>query len=225
MMESNEDMQRRREEILAQAQQFAAAQLGDDASGHDWRHAERVANLAHRIAEAESADSYVCRLAAWLHDVADYKIAGDEITGLQRVRAWLETHMDDAAVTEHVLDIIETMSFGGGNRPPMRTLEGHVVQDADRLDAIGAIGIARAFSFGGSRGRVMHDPDQAPSTYFPSKEAYRASRSSTINHFYEKLLLLKDRMHTPLARQLALDRHRYLESFLEEFMEEWQGLR
>jgi uncharacterized protein len=224
MMDSSEDIQSSREEILAQAQQFAHEELGDDASGHDWRHAERVANLARRIAGAESADSFVCRLAAWLHDVADYKIAGDEITGLRRVRAWLETHVADTSVTEHVVEIIETMSFGGGNRPPMRTLEGHVVQDADRLDAIGAIGVARAFSFGGSRGRAMYDPEQAPHTY-ASKEDYRESRSSTINHFYEKLLLLKDRMHTPLARQLALERHRYLEAFLEEFMEEWQGLR
>ena len=214
-----------REEVLAQAQQFAVAQLGDDASGHDWRHAERVANMARRIAEAESADSFVCRLAAWLHDVADYKIAGDDITGLRRVRSWLDTHVADSGVTEHVMEIIESISFAGGSRPPMRTLEGRIVQDADRLDAIGAIGIARAFSFGGSRGRAMYDPEQAPSTYFTSKEAYRDSRGSTINHFYEKLLLLKDRMNTPLARELAADRHRYLEAFLEEFMEEWQGRR
>jgi uncharacterized protein len=224
MMEKSESTSSR-EEVLAQAQQFAVAQLGDDASGHDWRHAERVANLARRIAEAESADSFVCQLAAWLHDVADYKIAGDDITGLRRVRSWLDSHVADSSVTGHVMEIIESISFAGGSRPPMRTLEGHVVQDADRLDAIGAIGIARAFSFGGSRGRAMYDPEQAPDTYFPSKEAYRDSRSSTINHFYEKLLLLKDRMNTPLARDLAADRHRYLEAFLEEFMEEWQGRR
>ena len=222
-MERNEDSNTQ-EGILAQAQQFAALQLGDDASGHDWRHAERVANLARRIAEAESANSFICQLAAWLHDVADYKIAGDDITGLRRVRSWLDNHVADSSVAEHVTEIIESISFGGGSQPPMRTLEGRVVQDADRLDAIGAIGIARAFSFGGSRGRVMYDPEQAPSTY-SSKEAYRDSKSSTINHFYEKLLLLKERMHTPLARQLALDRHRYLEAFLEEFMEEWQGRR
>lgn len=222
-MERNEDI-KTQEGILAQAQQFAALQLGDDASGHDWRHAERVANLARRIAEAESANSFICQLAAWLHDVADYKIAGDDIIGLRRVRSWLDIHVADSSVAEHVTEIIESISFGGGSQPPMRTLEGRVVQDADRLDAIGAIGIARAFSFGGSRGRVMYDPEQAPSTY-TSKEAYRDSKSSTINHFYEKLLLLKERMHTPLARQLALDRHRYLEAFLEEFMEEWQGRR
>jgi uncharacterized protein len=224
MMEKSESTSSQ-EDVLAQAQQFAYAQLGDDASGHDWRHAERVANMARRIAEAESADSFVCRLAAWLHDVADYKIAGDDITGLRRVRSWLDTHVADSSVTGHVMEIIESISFAGGSRPPMRTLEGRVVQDADRLDAIGAIGIARAFSFGGSRGRAMYDPEQPPETYFPSKEAYRDSRGSTINHFYEKLLLLKDRMNTPRARQLAADRHRYLEAFLEEFMEEWQGRR
>jgi uncharacterized protein len=152
-------------------------------------------------------------------------MAGDDITGLRRVRSWLDTHVVESSITEHVMEIIESISFAGGSQPPMQSLEGRVVQDADRLDAIGAIGIARAFSFGGSRGRAMYDPEQAPSSYFPSKEAYRQSKSSTINHFYEKLLLLKDRMHTPLAQQLALERHRYLEAFLEEFMEEWQGRR
>jgi uncharacterized protein len=116
------------------------------------------------------------------------------------------------------------MSFAGGNQPPMLTLEGQVVQDADRLDALGAIGVARAFAFGGSRGRSMYDPDQGPTTY-ADKASYRSSTSSTINHFYEKLLLLRDRMHTGLARQLAQERHQYLEEFLHEFMEEWQGRR
>jgi uncharacterized protein len=224
MMEKSESTTSQ-EEIVAQARQFAVAQLGDDASGHDWRHAERVANMARRLAEAASADSFICRLAAWLHDVADYKIAGDESTGLRRVRSWLDSHVADSSVTERVMEIIESISFAGGSQPPMRTLEGRVVQDADRLDAIGAIGIARAFSFGGSRGRAMHDPEQAPSASFASKEVYRDSKSSTINHFYEKLLLLKDRMHTPLARELALERHHYLEAFLEEFTEEWEGRR
>ncbi len=215
----------KRDEILAQARTVCArSQLRSDTTGHDWWHVERVTNLASRIAREEQADIYVCELAALLHDVADYKIAGDEATGLRRVGDWLEAHQVEADVSRLVLEIIAALSFAGGNQPPMRTLEGQVVQDADRLDAIGAIGIARAFAFGGSRGRALYDPEQPPSTY-ASKEAYHQSRSSTINHFYEKLLLLKDRMNTALARQLAEERHRYLETFLEEFLEEWQGHR
>jgi uncharacterized protein len=217
-------MQNGEDEILAQARAFVHAQLRHDASGHDWWHVDRVVRLARRIAEREGADSYLCELAALLHDVADYKIAGDEETGLHRVGAWLDTAGVDPLVAEKALEIIRTMSFAGGNQPPMLTLEGQVVQDADRLDAIGAIGAARAFAYGGSRGRSMYDPDQAPTTYADT-EAYRSSTSSTINHFYEKLLLLKDRMQTGLARQLAQERHQYLEEFLHEFMEEWQGRR
>jgi uncharacterized protein len=217
-------MQRDKDEILAQTRAFVHAQLADDASGHDWWHIERVVRLALRIAEYEGADGYLCELAALLHDVADYKIAGDEETGLHRVGAWLDSSGVDPHVSEKILEIIRTMSFAGGNQPPMLTLEGQVVQDADRLDAIGAIGVGRAFAYGGSRGRSMYDPDQAPATY-ADKAAYRSSTSSTINHFYEKLLLLKDRMHTDLARELAQQRHQYLEEFLREFMEEWQGRR
>jgi uncharacterized protein len=217
-------MQNGEDEVLARARAFVHAQLRHDASGHDWWHVERVVRLARRIAEHEGADSYLCELAALLHDVADYKIAGDEETGLHRVSAWLDTSGVEPLVAEKVMQIIRTMSFAGGSQPPMLTLEGQVVQDADRLDAIGAIGVARAFAYGGSRGRSMYDPGEAPTTY-ADKEAYRSSTSSTINHFYEKLLLLKDRMQTGLARQLARERHQYLEEFLHEFMEEWQGRR
>ena len=211
-------------EILAEAATYVREQLAHDASGHDWWHVERVVALARRIAGEEGADPYICELAALLHDVADYKIAGDEETGLMRVRGWLEAHRVDAGVAGQVLEIIGSMSFAGGKQPVMRSLEGMVVQDADRLDAIGAIGIARAFAYGGSRGRTMYDPSQAPTAY-ADKEAYRSSTSSTINHFYEKLLLLKSRMNTQLGRQLATQRHQYLEAFLEEFLEEWQGRR
>jgi uncharacterized protein len=214
----------KREEILAQARLFVRDQLGSDTTGHDWWHALRVTTLACQIAREVQADMYVCSLSALLHDVADYKIAGDEAAGLRRVEDWLEDQQVEPDVTRLVLEIIATLSFAGGTQQPMRTLEGQVVQDADRLDAIGAIGVARAFAFGGSRGRALYDPEQAPITY-ASKEAYHHSKSSTVNHFYEKLLLLKDRMNTAPARQLAEARHRYLETFLEEFLEEWQGHR
>ncbi len=211
-----------RGEILTRAAEFVRHELRADSSGHDWWHIQRVVNLARVIAREEGADAFVCELAALLHDIADYKIAGDEATGLRRVRDWLDGQDVETTVADHVLEIIATMSFGGGNRPPMVSLEGRVVQDADRLDAIGAIGIARAFAFGGSRGRALHDPDALPQQY-ASKEAYQSSGSSTINHFHEKLLLLRDRMNTPYARGLAEQRHRYMEAFLDEFGREWSG--
>jgi len=210
--------------VLAAAEAFARAQHSRDSSGHDWWHIARVRTLAEVIAREEGADTYVCALAALLHDVADAKIAGDDETGQRRVRDWLEAHGVAPDVTAHVMEIIATMSFAGGNRPPMRTLEGRVAQDADRLDAIGAIGIARAFAFGGSRGRAMHDPAERARTY-AGKAEYSASGAATITHFHEKLLLLKDRMNTAYARRLAEERHRYMLAFLDEFAAEWDGER
>lgn len=210
--------------LLAQAEDFVRGELSHDSSGHDWWHIHRVRALALRIAQAEGADSFICGLAALLHDIADYKIAGDEETGQRTVRQWLSAHGADTPTIERVMEIIATMSFGGGKRPPMTTLEGMVVQDADRLDAIGAIGIARAFAFGGARGRSMYDPD-VPPKQFATVAAYHASTGATINHFYEKLLLLKDRMNTPTARRIAEERHHYMETFLAEFFAEWEGER
>ena len=212
------------ERLLHDAESFAREQLSRDSSGHDWWHIERVVALARRIAREEGADTFICELAALLHDVADYKIAGDEETGLRTVREWLLTHDADEPTTEAVMEIIATMSFGGGNRPPMRTLEGCVVQDADRLDAIGAIGVARAFAFGGSRGRLLYDPAESPQVY-ESQAVYHKSASSTVMHFHEKLLLLKDRMNTAYARRLAEQRHAYMLDFLREFDTEWRGER
>jgi uncharacterized protein len=210
--------------ILVAAEDYARSELRSEGSGHDWRHIERVRNLARIIARQEGADLYVCELAALLHDLADAKLAGDEATGQRRVREWLARHEAEPAVVERVMEIIATMSFAGGNRPPMTTLEGRVVQDADRLDAIGAVGIARTFAYGGSRGRLLYDPDVPPQQH-TSAAAYHASGAPTINHFYEKLLLLKDRMNTPYARQLAEGRHAYMVAFLAEFYAEWDGER
>lgn len=210
--------------LLRAAEGFAREALAGDASGHDWSHVERVRRVARTIAEAEGADSFVCELAALLHDVADYKIAGDEATGLARVRAWLAAEGCDAPTSARVMEIIATLSFAGGERPPMTTLEGQIVQDADRLDAIGAVGVARAFAYGGAKGRAMHDPDQPPRERM-SVEEYRAQPAPTINHFYEKLLLLKDRMNTPYARELAERRHQFMLAFLDQFYAEWDGRR
>ena len=212
------------EAVLASGTAYVRDALGHDSSGHDWWHIDRVTRMARIIADHEKADPYVCQLAALLHDLADAKIAGDEETGQRNVRTWLESqHVEPEAVAK-VMEIITTMSFAGGNRPPMRTLEGRVVQDADRLDAIGAIGVARAFAYGGSRGRLLYDPAESPQSY-ADPSAYHASTASTIMHFHEKLLLLKDQMNTAYARALADSRHRYMLTFLDEFAHEWEGDR
>jgi uncharacterized protein len=213
-----------KQELLAEAEAFARAELAGDSSGHDWWHIARVRALARTIAEREGADGFICELAALLHDLADAKIAGDEASGLARVRGWLTEHSADAETITQVMRIIETLSFAGGTKPVPATLEGRVVQDADRLDALGAIGVARAFAYGGSRGRLLYDPGVPPQEY-ASAAAYHTSAAPTINHFYEKLLLLKDRMNTAYARRLAEERHRYLQTFLDEFFAEWVGER
>lgn len=212
------------EAVLAAAEAFAREQLAGDATGHDWWHTERVRRLARTLARAEGADTFTCELAALLHDVADDKIAGDEETGMRRVCAWLVGQPIAPEICESVAEIIATLSFAGGNRPPMRTLEGQVVQDADRLDAIGAIGIARTFAYGGARGRPLHEPGERARTY-ASKAEYRASNASSTAHFHEKLLLLKDRMNTAHARRIAEARHQYMVAFLDEFQREWDGER
>jgi uncharacterized protein len=213
---------------LRAAEAFARDTLTGESSGHDWWHAVRVRALARTIAEAEQADGAVCELAALLHDIADPKIAGDWDSGLARVRNWLTAQEVNAATIDHVLDIIATISFDGGGKPAPRTLEGRVVQDADRLDAIGAVGIARAFAYGGAHGRILWDPAIAPRTACNLQPmtagAYREP-APTINHFYEKLLLLKERMNTGYARRLAEHRHRVMESFLAQFYAEWDGER
>ncbi len=210
------------ERLLASAEEFARDALAGDSSGHDWSHIERVRRLAGSIAREEGADAFICELAALLHDIADDKIAGDEATGQARVRHWLDTHGAVRETSARVMDIIATMSFAGGNRPAMTTLEGKVVQDADRLDAIGAIGIARAFAYGATRGRAMYDPSIPPRERM-SREDYRSQPAPTINHFYEKLLLLKDRLNTARARRIAEERHRFMLAYLDQFYAEWEG--
>ncbi len=211
-----------RERLLAAAEIFVREALAHDSSGHDWSHIERVRRIAQVIAREERADSFICELAALLHDVADVKIAGDTATGLARVRGWLDAHRCDPPTTARVMEIIATMSFAGGERPPMTTLEGKIVQDADRLDAIGAVGVARAFAYGGAKGRALHDPAQAPRERMTAAE-YHSQPTPTINHFYEKLLLLKDRMNTPYARQMAERRYQFMLTFLDQFYAEWDG--
>ena len=210
--------------ILAEAVAFARDVLTGESSGHDWWHIARVRALARTIAAAEHADTFICELAALLHDIADPKIAGGWESGLARVGDWLAARDVPAAERDHVLDIIASISFAGGSKPAPKTLEGRVVQDADRLDAVGAIGIARAFAYGGAHGRILYDPAITPRETMTAEE-YRSHLTPTINHFYEKLLLLKDRMNTDYARQLAEQRHQVMEAFLDEFYAEWDGVR
>ena len=200
--------------------------LKGDSSGHDWWHIYRVWRMAVRLGEGEHADLFVVQLAALLHDIADWKFHdGDLTAGPRAARQWLESQSVDAETIHHVCDIIGQLSYkGAGVATDMPTLEGRVVQDADRLDAIGAMGIARAFAYGGHDGRMLYDPHDPPELH-QSAQAYRNSRGATINHFHEKLLLLKDRMQTATGRKLAAQRHDYMEGFLTEFHAEWEGIR
>jgi uncharacterized protein len=213
-----------RPELLARTEAFVRERMEGDGTGHDWWHVHRVRCMALRLAREEGADPFVVELAALLHDVWDHKLHdGDDSVAPREIRGWLRAADTDEATVSHVCEIVAGVSFkGAGVATPMRTPEGAVVQDADRLDAMGAVGIARAFAFGGSRGRPIHDPDTAPELH-PTFAAYRAGAGATTAHFHEKLLLLRDRMNTAAARRLAEERHLFMEEFLRRFHEEWNG--
>lgn len=207
-------------QIIQQAQQFARSVLGQDSSGHDWWHVQRVTRIARILAYLEGANAYICELSAWLHDVADEKLNESKEAGYERVQHWLQQAGVEASDQENVLEIISTMSFSGGTGSTMRSLEGQIVQDADRLDAIGAIGIARTFAYSGWKGQSMYDPF-IPLREHMTREEYRKGKSTAMNHFYEKLLKLKDKMNTESARLLAEGKHQSLELFLQLFDKEW----
>ncbi|MNC52989.1 putative hydrolase [compost metagenome] len=174
----------------------------------------------------EGADVLICTIAALLHDVADEKLNTSKEAGLLKVHNWLAEHLADEDTIRHIMLIIETMSFSGGGGTPMSTLEGQCVQDADRLDALGAIGIARTMVFSGAKGRPVYDPDLAPRDESLQKEYRDYSKGTAVNHFYEKLLKLKDLMNTPYGRKLAEERHDFMLLYLEQFYKEWnQGSR
>lgn len=193
-----------------------------ESSGHDWHHINRVWQLTRQIAAQEGADSQIAELGALVHDIADWKFHdGDDSVGPREAEALLRREGATEEVIAAVVDIVATISYkGAGVTTAMRTLEGQCVQDADLLDAIGAIGIARCFAYGGHAGRLLHDPDEAPVLH-QTAAAYKASKGASLNHFYEKLLLLKDRMNTPTGRALAEPRHRFMEDFVAQFLEEW----
>ena len=200
---------------------FVKSELRDSESGHDWMHIERVYNNTLKILETEKADTLVCRLGALLHDIADAKFnGGDDTNGVLMATKFLREQNISDEIISQVSFIIKYISFKGGlNENITKTKELMVVQDADRLDAIGAIGIARAFNYGGYKNRKIYDPGVKIHSYKSSNEYY-SSTAPTIQHFYEKLLLLKDMMNTPSAKKMAEDRHRFMELFLEQFYKE-----
>ncbi|MBN8565529.1 MAG: HD domain-containing protein [Flavobacteriales bacterium] len=203
---------------------FVKKQLHDAEGGHDWFHIERVYKNAVLIAQEEDCDVTVVKLGALLHDIADSKFHdGDEEIGPKMARTFLESENVSEGIIEHVVQIIQNISFKGGNfEKTFSSIELEIVQDADRLDALGAIGIARTFNYGGFKNRPIYNPSIAPKLNM-TKEEYKKSDSPTLNHFYEKLLLLKDKMNTETGKKLAQERHRFMETFLSQFYAEWEG--
>lgn len=211
-------------DVIEKTRAFAQSFFEDEGSGHDWWHVYRVWQTAKHLASEEGADSTIVQVAALLHDVSDWKLhGGDEQKGLQKIRELLAQDLDPASI-EKVCDIISKISYKGADvkAAPMDSLEGQVVQDADRLDAIGALGIARAFAYGGNKGRLIHHPERKPEMH-DSFEAYKSNSGPSINHFYEKLLLLKNRMNTPTGKKIAEQRHQFMELYLKQFFREWHG--
>ncbi len=211
-------------EVIENTIAFVKEELHNAEGGHDWFHIERVYKNALLIAKDEKVNTTVVALGALLHDIADSKFHdGDETVGPTKARAFLETQNISEEHIVHIVKIIENISFKGGNKTQdFSSHELDVVQDADRLDALGAIGIARTFNYGGFKNRKLYDPAIKPVLHMTPSE-YKASTAPTINHFYEKLLLLKDKMNTQTGRSIAEERHVFMENFLQQFYAEWEG--
>jgi len=210
--------------LLNETIAFVKKELENAEGGHDWFHIERVYKNAVLIANGENCDILIVQLGALLHDIADSKFHdGDETIGPKKAKLFLESKHVPENTIEHVINIIENISFKGGHETKkFSSLELDIVQDADRLDAIGAIGIARTFNYGGFKNRAIYNPEIKPNLNM-SKEEYKNSDAPTINHFYEKLLLLKDRMNTKTGKEIAAQRHEFMEQFLTQFYAEWNG--
>lgn len=211
-------------EIIQKTIAFVKDELKNAEGGHDWFHIERVYKNALLISESENVDKTVVALGALLHDIADSKFHNDDETvGPKKAKNFLSSEKISPEIIEHIIKIIENISFKGGNKnQEFHSKELDVVQDADRLDALGAIGIARTFNYGGFKNRKLYDPKIKPNLNITSSE-YKVSDAPTINHFYEKLLLLKDKMNTETGRRIAEERHQFMETFLQQFYSEWEG--
>ncbi len=213
------------EKILQEVAAYVEQRLSGEGSGHDWWHIVRVRKLAEKLALAEGGDSFICQLAALVHDLVDDKLVADEGLALAEVRDLLTRVGVAANQTDQVLTIIQSISYKGGNQNHLDlTLEGQIVQDADRLDAMGAIGVARTMAYSGHHQRIIHDPEVAVRQNM-TLDQYRSHQGTAITHFYEKLLLLKDLMNTKTAQELAKGRHAFLEAYLDQFFAEWDGQR
>ena len=212
------------QQLINNCTSFVKTELKGAEGGHDWFHIERVYKNALLIASEEKVDQLIVALGALLHDIADSKFHnGDEIIGPKKASAFLQGQGLSEEKIEHIVKIIENISFKGGNKASLfSSKELDVIQDADRLDALGAIGIARTFNYGGFKNRAIYNPNILPDLQMTPSQ-YKASTAPTINHFYEKLLLLKDRMNTETGRRIANERHAYMENFLAQFYAEWKG--
>lgn len=213
-----------KQQIISNTEAFVKSTLENAEGGHDWFHILRVWNCSKLIAQYENVDGFIVELGALLHDIADSKFHnGDETIGPKIAREFLETQHVENSIIIHIENIINNISYKGGNfEQKFTSPELDVVQDADRLDAIGAVGIARCFNYGGFKNRPLYNPKVKPNLY-QTKAAYKNSKAPTINHFYEKLLLLKDRMNTITGKKIAEERHQYMETFLQQFYNEWNG--
>ena len=217
-----------KEKVITNCISFVKKELQNAEGGHDWFHIERVFKNTILIAKAEKVDVFVVSLAALLHDIADPKFNnGDEKIGPKKAKQFLIDENVPKKISIHVINIIKHMSFKNSfdkNLQNFKTKEFEVLQDADRLDAIGAIGIARCFNYGGFKNRPLYNPEIIPNLTM-TKEEYKNSTAPTINHFYEKLLLLKNKMNTETGKQIATDRHLFMEKYLEQFYNEWNGIK
>ena len=217
-----------RKAIINKTKKFVKQTLEGAEGGHDWFHTKRVLANSIHIAKNENANLFVVQLAALLHDIADAKFHdGDETLGPKVASEFLEEQSVDPLTKEHIIKIIESVSFKNSlslTKNPFDSIELQIVQDADRLDAIGAIGIARAFNYGGFKNRELYNPKVSPNMNM-SKEEYKKSSAPTINHFYEKLLLLKEKMNTSTGKKLAEKRHDFMLSYLDQFYQEWEGIK
>jgi uncharacterized protein len=210
-------------QIIEQTKTFVRSQLGDDATGHDWFHVDRVRRTALHICKQEQAgDPYIIEMAALLHDIPDEKLNDSAELGKNKLDSFLQSIEMPEGTRDSIVQIIDTISYKGGSKTELKTIEAKIVQDADRLDAIGAIGIARTFAYGGKKGQPIYDPSINVREEM-SLEEYRKGKSTSIHHFYEKLLKLKDLLNTETAKEMAESRHQTMVDFLEQFYLEWDG--
>jgi uncharacterized protein len=209
--------------IIETTEEFVKKQMGEDSTGHDWFHVDRVRKNALLIAEREQQGNlFIIELAALLHDIPDEKLNSSVQEGQNKLINFIEGIPLSTDLSLKIIEVINSISFRGGEKKPLSSVEAKIVQDADRLDALGAIGIARAFAFGGKKGQPIYHPDLTVREKMTIEE-YRHGKSSSIHHFYEKLLLIKDLLNTDTAKKMAEDRHHFMEEFLSQFYQEWNG--